>query len=60
MTEQEAKDQLYADGIWQLAPGLWCNKANNELIPVHPDHDNALSVYRALKKERDQNGSAPD
>lgn len=50
MTEQQAKDDLYRRGIWQLAPGLWCDKNIPDMIAVHCERDNAIEVRAALIK----------
>lgn len=44
MTEKEAHDDLYARGVWQLAPGLWCDKQAFEMIPADDAMDNAIAI----------------
>ena len=50
MTEAEARKDLYSRGVFRMVPGLWCDHNVPDLIIVHEDHDNALSVRTALVK----------
>ena len=48
MTEQAARNDLHARGVWQLAPGLWCDKSVPGIISVEPEMDTALDVRASL------------
>jgi hypothetical protein len=50
MTEYEAARDLHSRGIFQLAPGLWCDKSVPDMIAVADEHDTAIGVRRALEK----------
>ena len=56
MTEREASKDLYARGIFQIAPGLWCDTSVPDMIQVHDDRDTAFAVRRALVEA----GQLPD
>ena len=50
MTEQAARDDLHARGIWKVAPGLWCDRSVPDMIAVVPEMDTARNVRAALKR----------
>ena len=56
MTEQQASQDLHSRGVWQMAPGLWCDKSEPGFIAVDESQDTALKVRSALEKA----GQLPD
>ena len=55
VSEERAQKHLYDLGIFQMCPGLWCDKREPTesrkspgLMTVAPEQDNALGVYGAL------------
>ena len=48
MTEEQAPSDLYARGIWRMAPGLWCDRNVPDLIAVADERDTALEVRTSL------------
>lgn len=48
MTEDEARTDLHQRGVWQMAPGLWCDASVPDMISVVPELDTAVDVRRAL------------
>ena len=58
MTLSAIEAHLKAHGIFRMVPGLWAWNPKG-LIPVHPDHDSAQGVYRALVASGDLSPISP-
>lgn len=50
MSEDAARDDLRARGIWRIAPGLWCDSTTPDLIAVAAGRDTARDVHAALER----------